>query len=192
MDTGSGNGHPQYVTHTHMYNWLWTMAFLSGTVPTIILLVMCLVCLFYFTFMINHLGSRTTDLKEEPSRTPITGVTISQQTSFLRISAWSIFILNVVVVGTINGLYLWSTLLDLSSRSRILIQFTVGLFSFVWSVALLGGLPPQVKESKDGVWLFTCLMVINNVVIPCAVTALTSPSCYQVSELLSLISFTFM
>jgi hypothetical protein len=32
--------------HSHMYNWLWTMAFLSGTTPAILLLLMCLVCLF--------------------------------------------------------------------------------------------------------------------------------------------------
>jgi hypothetical protein len=44
-ESTSEGGETQYVTHTHMYNWLWTMAFVSGTTPAIILMVASFVCL---------------------------------------------------------------------------------------------------------------------------------------------------
>jgi Leucine-rich repeat (LRR) protein len=184
-DTES-EGDPEYVTHSHMYNWLWTMAFVSGTTPAIIFLLMCLVCLFCFTFAINRLGCAT-DINKEPSPLPtfITPnakpVTIEDQPHLQMLMVWVIFVLNVVVVGTVNGLYLWSTLLDLSSDVRIRIQFSFGLFSFLWSVVLRLGLPLKIKESASEVWLFIGLIVMNSVIIPCIVTALSSPSCYQVT-----------
>ena len=185
LDVRSGD--LQYVTHRHMDNWLWTMAFLSGTTPAINFLTMSLVCLLYFTFVMNHFGAEV-DLTEEPRQSTLPspssalkGVTEGDQYHFLILTVWVIFVLNGVVVGTVNGLYLWSTLLDLASDIRIWIQFCFGLFTFLWSVALRGGLPSEIKESKSGVWLFTCLNVINSVVIPCIATALSSPSCYQVS-----------
>jgi hypothetical protein len=175
LDVESGDeGDPQYVTHSHMYNWLWTMAFLSGTTPAVIILSMCLVCLFYFTFVLNHLGGAT----KLPSVSFKRGVPDIQTLQTLTV--WMIFLLNLGVVVTVNGLYLWSSLLDLASDVRIWIQFSFGLFSFLWSIVLRNGLPSKIKESQSGVWLFTCLNVMNSVLIPCIVTALSSPSCYQV------------
>jgi Leucine-rich repeat (LRR) protein len=176
-------GNPQYVTHSHMYNWLWTMAFLSGTIPAIILLVTCFVCLIYFTFIMNHLGVPP-NLKQESASLSSTSVTSKgvreDPFHWQRFTIWTVFLLNVSVVGTVNGLYLWSTLLDLNSEVRIWIQFSFGFFSFLWSLILRRGLPSKIKESKSGVWLFTCLNVMNSVIIPCLMIALSSPSCYQV------------
>jgi hypothetical protein len=83
----------------------------------------------------------------------------------------------------VNGLYLWSTLQNLSADVRICIQFSFGLFSILWSAVIRGSLSSKIKESRYGVWLLTCLSMTNNVVIPCLVTALSSPSCYLVSSL---------
>jgi hypothetical protein len=165
-------GEIQYVTHTHMYNWLWTMAFVSGTTPAIILLMAGFVCLLYFDVVINRLGGT-----KEHSLKPVSG----DQNSFGRItSVWAVFILNIAVVGTVNGLYIYSTLFDLPSDVRVWIQLSFALFSSLWSLVLRIGLPSQIKESRYGVWLFICLNVMNSVMIPCAVTALSTPSCYQV------------
>jgi hypothetical protein len=191
LDVESGDGgDPEYITHSHMYNWLWTMAFVSGTTPAIMFLLLCLVCLFCFTFAINRLGGAT-DLNKAPSPRALSTasiaseakpVTIEDQPHLQSLTVWTIFVLNVAVVGTVNGLYLWSTLRDLSSDVRIWIQISFGLFSFLWSVVLRLALPFKIKGSKSGVWLFTCLIVMNSVIIPCVVTALSSPSCYQVRQ----------
>jgi Leucine-rich repeat (LRR) protein len=175
----------QYVTHTHMYNWLWTMAFVSGTTPAIILLVTSFVCLLYFNAVMNLLGkkdervpSSTTSAFPSALPKPLT----DDRGRFVRITAvWVVFALNIIVVGTVNGLYIWSTLLDLAREVQVWIQLAFALFSFLWSAALRIGLPSRIKESRYGIWLFICLNAINSVMIPCAVTALSTPSCYQVS-----------
>jgi hypothetical protein len=174
-DSTSEGGDTYYVTHTHMYNWLWTMAFVSGTTPAIILLVAGFVCLSYFNVVMNRLGgSDNASLKS---------VTVDEG-NFMRVtSVWLVFFLNIIVVGTVNGLYVWSTLLDLASDVRLWIQLSFALFSSLWIVVLRLGLPSQIKESRYGVWLFICLHAMNSVMIPCAVTALSTPSCYQVRVL---------
>jgi Leucine-rich repeat (LRR) protein len=168
-------GEGQWVTHTHMYNWLWTMAFVSGTTPAIILLLMGFICLSTFNMIVNRLGTANEELTSPGSVSEP-----NNQHQFFRFTVWSIFILNIVIVGTINGLYIWSTLLKIATRSRIWIQVSFALFTFLWNILLRFGLPREIKESKYGVWLFTSLNGINTVLIPCLATALTSPSCYQV------------
>jgi hypothetical protein len=173
----TSEGETQYVTHTHMYNWLWTMTFVSGTTPAMVLMVAGFVCLLYFNVIMNRLGG-----KEERSPSLRISPVIGDRGHYIRITAvWTIFLVNLAVVGTANGLYIWSTLLDLASDVRLWIQLSFALFSSLWSAVLRRGLPSRIKESRYGVWLFSCLNVMNSVLIPCAVTALSTPSCYQVS-----------
>jgi hypothetical protein len=157
-----------------LYNWLWTMAYLSGNIPAAVLLSVTLVCLLYFTFVINQLGRGTKGSMNRESAQPI----LEHYSSM--ISAWIVFFANILVVGTVNGLYIASTLQNISSDVRTWIQFSFGLFSALWRHVALQGLPLHLKESKYGVWLFACVTVVNSVLIPCLVTALSSPSCYQV------------
>jgi hypothetical protein len=191
-DVGSERegGEKRYVTHTHMYNWLWTMAFVSGTTPALILFLTGFLCLSYFNVVMNRLGGSeepSPPVPASPSRSLSLRLSVmDEQSHFLRIaSVWTIFLVNITVVGTINGLYIWSTLLDLASEARLWIQLSFALFSSLWSPVLRIGLPSRIKESRYGVWLFICLNAMNTVMIPCAVTALSTPSCYQVSVSLS-------
>jgi hypothetical protein len=188
VESASGEGETQYVTHTHMYNWLWTMAFVSGTTPAIILLVAGFVCVSYFTVMMNRLGGGEKS-SSSPSRT---GSSLSDHhCRSLKFTVWAVFLFNIVVVGTVNGLYIWSTLLDLESNIRAWIQLSFALFSFLWNVAHRIGLPYRIKESRYGVWLFLCLNVMNSLTIPCVVTALSTPSCYQVNIMIPPLSSTY-
>jgi hypothetical protein len=175
VSASEGGGETQYVTHTHMYNWLWTMAFVSGSTPAIILLVACFVCLTYFNMVMNRLGGS--------DATSLSSMNDSQDHSLRITAVWIIFLINMTVIGTINGLYIWSTLLEIDSDTRLWIQFSFALFSSLWSVLLRIGLPSQilVQESRYGVWLFICINALNSVLIPCVITALSTPSCYQVS-----------
>lgn len=52
---GEGVDSTKYIiTHTHMYRWLWTMAFISGSVPAVILLSVTLICLIFFFLMLHQ------------------------------------------------------------------------------------------------------------------------------------------
>jgi Leucine-rich repeat (LRR) protein len=204
-ETSSG----EYVTHTHMYRWRWTMAFLSGSIPAIIFMITTLICLIVFYLLLNQIATATHQPQPQqqqlphslqalpPSHPPapslsthqslsIDSISIYQEPYHRMVIVWLIFFLNIAVVGTMNGLYLWSTLVDLSSDIRIGIQVSFGFSSFLWTVVILRTiLPFRIRESRSGVWLFSCLCLMNNVAIPCIVTSLSSPSCYQVLPLSS-------
>jgi Leucine-rich repeat (LRR) protein len=182
------NGEAEFITHSHMYRWLWTIAFVSGEIPAILIFVMALLCLLCFTFFITRLGvglPNPSDCLQEKINTSSSPLfedkTKPSEGPPFVMTVGLVFFLNIALVGTINGLYLWSTLLHLSSQVRIWIQFGVGLFSVAWSVLVRRGLSVNLIESSYGLWLLTCLNIVNSVLIPCLVTSLSSPSCYQVN-----------
>lgn len=184
-----------------MYRWLWTITFISGFVPSVLLMFVVLTCSMCFCFLLKvwkqdfvQESERLKIAMDSPSLSEDTlpvnkdsdvVSTIGNKESEIIVSksaVWLILFVNISVVGMVNGLYLWSTLLNLSNKIRFLIQFSFGLFTFLWRTFILrGGLPTRLKESKYGVWLFTCISIVNTVIIPCVLTALSDPSCYQVS-----------
>jgi hypothetical protein len=211
LDVESPNGSEQYVTHSHMYRWLWTVVFVTGTVPCLLFLLVTFLCLLCFSLILNMIGTETRSLGCERVRElenqsasdrgfnrKVVSLSLSLQThenenenemirkkeveSLFSVAVWLVLMTNIAMVGTVNGLYLWSTLLNLSNDVRFLIQILFGLFIFTWRVVILpSGLPLRLKESRYGLWLFSWINVVNTVVIPCVVTALSDPSCYQVS-----------
>jgi Leucine-rich repeat (LRR) protein len=170
----------QYVTHSHLYRWLWTTAFISGTVPSILLMLVTLVCLLSLCWFLHILRVNNSSDREINPLSPHGHPNHQDAAVPTTLLVWVILFINIAVVGAVNGLYLWSTLLDLSTNVRFFIQFAFGFFIFAWrSLVLRRGLPVRLKESQYGVWLFACLNVVNMVLIPCVVTALSNPSCYQ-------------
>lgn len=173
-----------YVTHTHQYRWFLTMAYLSGIIPGTVLLVICFISLSYFDSILNAIDSRreTTRPSDLPSDSK------SFNSNFLptvdRLILVLLVILNAVVVGLVNCLYIYSTLIDLSGPLRIVIQLSLSFFNLIWGVILLNLFPQSMKNSRWSAWLLCTFNVSNSVVIPCIVTALTSPSCYQVEYLI--------
>jgi Leucine-rich repeat (LRR) protein len=180
----------KYMTHSHMYRWLWTMTFMAGTLPSALLLIVTLLCLMFLCLILNLLEvqgqndsvGRVSKITKYNDGVSELGNGLKTQSELLASAVWMILILNIAVVGTVNGLYLWSTLLDLSVSHRFLIQVSFGLFTFAWRILILrGGLSVHLKESRYGVWLFTWINILNIIIIPCLATALSNPSCYQVS-----------
>jgi Leucine-rich repeat (LRR) protein len=167
----------EYVTHSHMYRWLGTVAFLSGPIPAVLLLLVVIIVLFIFTWMMSTLY-----LKEE-SKTqrilPLTQHKLTNNSSYLFI----LFLVNVSLIGTLNGVYVWSTLIDLSPQYQTLSKFSLSFCFVVWNLVLGRVIPKNIKESPSGIWVRCCLYLTNTVIIPMIATTLTSPSCYQVSFL---------
>jgi Leucine-rich repeat (LRR) protein len=185
LDDGSEDQQTRYITHSHLYRWLWTMAFVSGTVPSVLLFIATFMCLLFLCLLLNIIGTGAARHDDDSKPQNCKDKENENQPKLL-ISAVSIILFaNIAVVGTVNGLYLWSTLLDLSNGYRFIIQLSFGLFTFAWRMVILrGGLSVHLKESRYGVWLFTCIHILNLVIIPCVATALSNPSCYQVRSII--------
>jgi hypothetical protein len=58
-DDEDDTGNP-YITHSHMYRWLWTMAFLTGSLPAILVLILTFVSIISFAFLLNRLDDSNT------------------------------------------------------------------------------------------------------------------------------------
>jgi hypothetical protein len=196
VDTAAEADEVNYVTHTHQYRWFLTVAYLSGIIPGTLLLVACYISLSFFLYLLHAIdtprdsrssnsNSRSSspsppshlpsDLRSSSSSTPLPSLTRRD-----RLLLVILMIANVAIVGLVNGLYIYSTLIDLSGTFRIVIQLSLSLFNLIWGVILLNLFPQAIEKSRWSVWLLCCFNVSNSVVIPCIVTALTSPSCYQV------------
>lgn len=210
-----------YVTHSHQYQWYFTIAYLSGILPGLLVLIICFISLwtFYLSLMYlkrrftlhpsnknNHEIKKNHDIEDQEfssslavqdnssAMTNQTNPTTSMNThpSSSRMSlkfttrGWIflclISFLNIGVVGTVNGLYVWSTLKNLSSLERLSIRLGVSLFGMLWKVIMRSILSTEVKTSLSGIWLLSLFGVINGVIIPCLATTFTSPSCYQASR----------
>jgi Leucine-rich repeat (LRR) protein len=165
----------RYVTHSQTYRWLGTVAFLSGTIPALLLMIVVATALFCFTFILS-----TMKLKEENRIRPLS----ISDSGRLAESSWSLlflFLINISLIGTLNGVYVWSTLIDLSPQFQTLSKFLLSFCLVVWNLILGRLIPQSMKVSSSGVWMRCFLYLTNTVTIPMIVTTLTSPSCYQVS-----------
>jgi hypothetical protein len=90
-------------------------------------------------------------------------------------------LLNALVVGTVNALYIVSTTQERTSTQQFLIRLSLAAFNSTWSSLCL----PLLSFSRLSRKVKLFVIAINTIFIPCIVTALTSPSCYQVFLLFS-------
>jgi hypothetical protein len=172
VNSTNGDDSATYATHTHTYRWFATVAFLSGQLPASILLSITFVLLLVFSVYLLRMGRDKAQLESA-----------SVEVTFLSLRIVLIFFTNLVFVGTANALYIWSTLRQYSSETHIRIQISLAIFKLIWGFILLPMLfPSSLKGTKRGVQLMSLTNIMNTVIIPSVVTAMTSPSCYQVSK----------
>lgn len=211
-DTTTNEEELEYVTHSHQYRWHWTAAFLSGPLPAGLILMtsfMTLIILVLYEPRLLNVEANSTDIVEDQgsitysqfaaaspkdsssslpirnSFSPVNGPNIQDKSEklFQVIYVSLMLLLNIGIVGTANGLYVWSTSQNSSKSIRLLSQLGLSVFKIVWRVCVRF-MFLQLKRDSDFrlvIWLSCCLGVLNSVVIPCIATALTNPSCYQVS-----------
>lgn len=98
-------------------------------------------------------------------------------------------LLNIAVVSTVNAAYIISIRRDLTPTQHLLCEVAMALFSITWKAFFIpflfssSSISPVYSEYK------TFASTLNSLFIPCATTALTSTSCYQVCSFF--ISFKF-
>jgi hypothetical protein len=95
-----------------------------------------------------------------------------------------IFLVNAVVVGSVNGIYVYYSGQALSPATHTGIQMGVATFTVGWNMAVLPLLAKPMKTMGGIVGIELILAVFNNIWIPCVVAAFTSPACFQVNFVL--------
>jgi hypothetical protein len=180
-----GDSADNYATHTHMYRWILSLAFVSGQLPAgLLLLAWALMVTMFVVIMWQIDIAPQKDTTNRPSRES-SGLIENRQhvmeEPYLKIKIAGFLMLNVCVVGAMNGLYVYSTLRELSTLAHTCIQLGMAVFKYVWTYFMIPALVSRhVHASVNGVFLLLCVGLLNSILLPGLATLASSPSCLQV------------
>lgn len=191
-------GDALYSTHSYSYRWLWSIAYITGNLPALLLLCgwMVVVALCYVLFSRRSIEfSFFSTLLEQSKHTPRVGSIHSDCSTGFENSnpddirgqdtpSKYIFVLcitgNIAAVTLLNALYVFSTFQPMTPGEHLLIQITAAIFKLMYSGAVVRKLMTWLTVSQeDNIRMQLVLSILNQIIIPCLVTAFTSPSCFQ-------------
>lgn len=174
------DGDALYSTHSETYSWFWTLAYLHGVVPSgLILGSWCVTVATYFYIVLiedsGHLFSSSILLSS--------GV----EADHLKVKTWvagALFI-NGVVTIVVNAVYMYGTQQHLSAFALFGLQLSLAVFRLGYAYLAVPFLSRPVSDLVSNLSFRFLLLIVNNLVIPCLVTAFASPSCFQVTTAIS-------
>ena len=161
-----------YATHSETYAWFWTLAYMRGVVSAGMLLVLWAVAIgvcFYRIIISPPRSGVNSDKQVDPE-------SCSNQILTVGIA----FTFNACVTITVNTLYIYSTQQALGPSLHFFIQLSLSIFRLVYIALAFPFLARPIRNAIANVRFRFILLTINNLMIPCVVTALTSDACFQV------------
>jgi Leucine-rich repeat (LRR) protein len=189
-----------YSSHINLYRWEWTAAYLTGTLPAALLLAAWVGVVSVFLYRRGQVSQRTSSSVASSESQSSADSLHETLESLLYVSV------NVAVMGTVNAFYILSTTQERNTTEQFLIRLSLAIFNSVWNSICLPLLDSHsqstpwrgeteteaerdressgsISEGEKGLSkrrIKLLVIAINTIFIPCIVTALTSPSCYQV------------
>ena len=170
-----------FSTHSNTYAWLWTLAYMRGLVPASLLLmawaVSITVCFYYVIWQVKS-------VHDMPLKTVNLDVSVGgnvphiERDSVVHIAI--AFFVNSFITVTVNALYILSTQQAMRAATHFYIQLSLSLFRLLYVVIAFPFLSRPIKNLMQNVRFRFLLIVINNLLVPCVVTAFTSDACFQV------------
>ena len=173
-----------YTTHTHTYTWFWTLAYMRGVLPAGLLVASWMVVIgaCYYVVVLSpttYIDKNSTLLESKTSASGDSSVPPTMNSHYaVRGIA---FVGNAAIIIPVNAAYIYSTQQAFSAASHLSIQLALSVFRLIYMKAALPLLAKSLTRPIDNVRFRFLLLSINNLIIPCLVTMLTSKSCFQVS-----------
>ena len=90
------------------------------------------------------------------------------------------FVFNACVTVAVNMAYIYSTQQALGASVHFCIQLSLSIFRLVYVAVVFPLLSRPIRSVIENVRFRFMLLTINNLFLPCMVTALTSDACFQV------------
>lgn len=181
-----------HTTHSFQYRWTLSIAYMKGNVPAVLLMLMWVsVIVTVVMFLVRDGPLRRfvvppgAQLQQRQRQQAVSSVEEGGSGNFSTLHSsvtyGSIFLLNAVVTGSVNGLYIYLSTQALHPDEQLSIQVAVALFKVGWNMGVVPLLAKPMKTSADVVGIELILLVFNNILIPCLVAAFTSPACFKVN-----------
>jgi hypothetical protein len=177
-------------THINTYAWFWTLAYLRGFVPSSLIMVSWVftitVC-FYRIILVPLIEEIPAESK--PLISPCKSHSSSDEATpnnplgNAKARGWivGVFLGNAAVAITVNTVYVYFTQQPLSVLIRFGIQLSLAVFRLVYTSCVIPVLSRTIADPVANIGFQLRLLIMNNLVVPCIVTAFASPSCFQVS-----------
>ena len=185
---------PSYSTHYVQYSWLYTAALLTGTLPALLLITVwtfLMVFLFCaFPYFVDKRSIETAPDAAAPAsaassqkatkRDTIMIPPVESKSSVqLNLKMCCLFLLNSIIVSTVNALFIYSTYQSLSSAAHNILQMLLALFKTSYNFRVVPTIASPIRDKNTNIYFRLCLSLFNQLLIPCIVGALTSPSCFK-------------
>jgi hypothetical protein len=161
------------------------MAYMRGGVPAGLLLLLwtgtICACYCYFIRKItiaNDMKPLCDALSHNTESGDVDAARVSNSHRYLHLCV--AFLFNAVVTITVNALYIYSIQQDLGPPVRFGLQFSLSFFRLFYSAIVFPLLSRSIDSTIMNVKFRFTLLTINNLLIPCLVTILTSDACFQV------------
>jgi len=177
-----------YSTHSNTYSWFWTVAYMRGVVPAGLLLMMwtSVIIACFLRIVVLPARGRSVDSSDRMAGAPTSEkeengtVSSTEAYSFVkRIPVVGAFVFNTCVTVTVNALYIYSTQQALGASAHFVCQLSLSIFRLIYSAVAFPVLSRSIGDAVRNVRFRFLLLMINNLLLPCVVTALTSDSCFQ-------------
>jgi hypothetical protein len=187
-----------FSSHTDTYSWFWTLAYMRGIVPSSVILVSwsAIVGVCFYGIMLtplteenspadNQSCSSNCKKDDEVCEICLEGSDESVHNGVVdgfKTHAWIAagLLFNAAVTITVNVLYIYSTEQPLSAVFRFGMQLNLALFRMAYSYIVCPFLSRAITDPVANIRFWLRLLIVNNLVIPCIVTAFASPACFQV------------
>jgi hypothetical protein len=184
---GVDNDH-NYSTHSNTYAWIWTLAYMRGLLPSVLILIAWIVLIGVCYHRIILTAPLTEDFPVAAAVSSKSIVALSSAEKALENDTiiddattrpW-ILLANLTVAIVVNVLYIYSTQQPLSAFSHFGIQLSLAVFRLIYSYWFLPFLSRSIVSPIVNIGFRLRLLIVNNFLIPMVATAFASPACFQV------------
>ena len=182
-----------YATHSETYAWHWTLAKMRGVVPAGLLLMLWAgaISACFYRIIVHPILSRRRSSDSSGDSSGDCSVTSSEAAHHQTEATAEVvgykyyvvgaFIINACITVVANVLYIYSVQQDLSPFIHFCIQLSLSVFRLLYVAVALPVLSRPIRSAVHNIRLRFMLLAINNLLLPCVVTALTSDACFQVN-----------
>jgi hypothetical protein len=163
-----------HTTHSFQYHWTLSIAYMKGIIPAVAVLGMWVTVISAMVLFFIKGGPFRREYLDYKLFKAHNSIVISRFTYFF------IFLVNVVVTGSVDASYLYLTGQAISPFIQTSIQIAVAVFKVLWNMVLVPQLVKPMKSPSRIISVELLILVFNYILIPSVVTGITSPSCFQV------------
>jgi hypothetical protein len=159
---------------------------MRGVVPAGLLLLVWSLAMFSSFYQVLDYRMVNGDVvrQEKIAIATISATANAEKTAFRYyklVEVGSAFFINICVTLSVNGLYIYTTQQSFGAVTQFLFQLSLSIFRLMYSAIVFPLLSKPIRNEALNIKFRFLVLSINNLLIPCFVTALTSDACFQVN-----------